>query len=184
MITFILVLSILAISGVVKASVLKTKYPEPTVLEAQSKRVSKGVDLSRIYDASTISKSRRSELSYDVQDSVTNFSTTTVINRFGRRTVSNLQWIGNPPYHVSQYSTETERPQLLPWCNNNIVYSYSVWSFCILHWATLMATWLKAAYFGKASSLDCIRFWNELACWNQHWGICIQQVKPIWVHPT
>ena len=111
MITLILVLSILAVSGVVKASVFKTKYPEPTVLEAQSKRVSKGVtelDLSALHDASTISKSRRSESSYDVRDSVINFSTTTVINYvgFGWPTVLNLQWIGNPPYHVSQYSTD------------------------------------------------------------------------------
>ena len=117
MIAMILVLFILAVSGVVEASVpIKIKHHKPTVLEALSKPATKGVtelDLS-LYDVSTISKIidskcsiygkiRRSQSLYNVRYSISNFSTITVISllEFRWSAVPNLQWIGNPPNHVS-----------------------------------------------------------------------------------
>ena len=102
-VTMILVLYILFVSGVVHVRVatlaLQIKQPEPTVLELEVS--SNDVLKSKL-------ESRRAEESlHDVQNhlQLLNFSKTTIISRrdIGWRwpTVPNLQWIGTPPHQVS-----------------------------------------------------------------------------------
>ena len=56
-------------------------------------------------DTASVLRSRREESCLNAYNcSVFNFSTVTVIAPLGfdKDTVANFQWIGNPPYHVSQ----------------------------------------------------------------------------------
>lgn len=92
-VTMILVLSILFISGAVHVRVstlaLQIKQIEPTVSESNDVLKSK-------------LESRRAGSLHDIRNHLLNFSKTTIISSGWRwPTVPNLQWIGTPPHQVS-----------------------------------------------------------------------------------
>ena len=92
-VTMILVLSILFVSGAVHVRTstlaLQIKQIEPTVSESNDVLKSK-------------LESRRAGSLHDVRNHLLNFSKTTTISSGWRwPTVPNLQWIGTPPHQVS-----------------------------------------------------------------------------------